>query len=267
MLVELKPIIAIGGPPKAPPAAKPAAALPSICKTNDPPVAVKKHLLTVREVSVDSYENILKIIKIAKLWKDKASAKHLALKTLNTTDDKENKMLGILLDNLNINGYIVQCLESPYSLSHFFDSIHVCEGDNETIQALMFTNACDQEIILKDQIIKQRVLKIFLFVTNPDNIRSKINASVATKVTGAGTAMMKNIFKRAVNGKFQAVFFNSYIGSTKFYERFSFIPCEGRFKTDTTQPMYLDVAKIIQYIKLQAWGYEGLQISPTGEVI
>lgn len=142
------------------------------------------------------------VAKIARAWKEIANAK--AIEVFGEADRIQ------FLHCAEISNSFIQILENPKTQIFPYE-IYACENGNKETHGLMKISEGHEEIY------------VGLLVTNPKNIRSKINKQESGRARGAGTYLLQIAEERALEKKKRFILLKPFPSVVPFYLKNGFV--------------------------------------------
>ncbi len=157
----------------------------------------------------DLEENILKSVKISPYYDDRALKvasiwEQVALKKACLAEDSNEKEQFIACAHISLA--IANSLAYPAD----YRSYYVCRDEKGQDQGMMVLE------------MKPNKVYVALLVTNPHNIRSKVNEDEPNKVKGAGTCLLQKAEELARNEGKESIVLHPVSTAITFYEKNGF---------------------------------------------
>jgi hypothetical protein len=191
-----------------------------------------------RQLTVTAHkpnEELYKIVgKTARAWQD------LAAKKEQLSKEKQQ----IFEDSRTISKLIAECMEQHEQCTHIFNEIILCKDAKlKGLQSIALTH---EKIVRTTSNSFHDCIKIAHIVTNPINIRAKINEHEYSRVEGAGTATISYLALRALKEQ-KEIYLEAVKSAIPFYTSLGFedVSVElGSIDEGGTFPMILTKEKI-----------------------
>lgn len=165
---------------------------------------------TKRQLSVKETNDYVRLKGILLDWANQGKAN--TLKDLNAK--KRFRDLQLVCE------HFAEDILDPKMKEHF-SVFECCSSVDNVVQGIALTNIVRPTVQNPNEMLPG-YLKIFWIVTNPHNIRSKINDSNKSKVKGTGTILIAHLAKACINNNFKGMAASLSATATDFFEKMKF---------------------------------------------
>ncbi len=188
--------------------------------------------LIVEELPLNKKE-YQQVADIAHLWEREGGARKTQIA------DKTEKE--VFASTESVCRALASCLENSKESKPYFDSMYICSDvEHKRPQAIALTKTT--AIWKRSRKKLGNYLKLSYLASNPDNIRSKLNEHIYTRVEGAGKKTLFHLLKIAKDKSLKGVYLEAVESAVPFYKRFGFKPLNPKvvkMSEKNLQPMHI----------------------------
>lgn len=171
-----------------------------------------KRTLIIEQIALEK-SNFEKIGKTAREWQNNAIKK----KSGSINNEKN-----IFDDSSTISKLIAECMEKPAETAHLYNRITAVKDRTLNIHQSISVTKENYEICSYSGSYLGKYIKIVHIVTNPNNVRSKVNNREYTRVEGASTALIAHFAKECLKQNAKGLYLESTVSAKTFYEKIGF---------------------------------------------